>query len=432
MVRERTYQAVLVGFFATFALFFLTIVDVRRGFLLPLSSYVQIGSPSTILHLHPLHPALLLVGGLGAWIAYRYMGGWEERLRDKGVRLSALANHLAVAIILFFIADLVFLYRGVPAARIAAAGKMGVGQAIPLALAPWWLRPFAEGTNYVLLVWHAMLLSILIGSLLLIHLLPFLKPLVGRGGFRGHLAGTALALPQPFCSCCSGPIGSMLYRGGASLGATLAFVVSSPMLNITALILALLLLPMPFALTRILGGILVGVFITFAVGRVASGWVANPRPNKLALVFSRYADLFRLERSLKGGRIDSPTALIKSWLDMSWRFARVVVPVVFLGAVATAAVVALLPLPRNDFIGVIIASAFGTMLMVPTWTEIPLAGGLINQGLTGPAAALLLTLPAVSIPCLAVIAGALGNLRVPIFLGLAVFVVGLLTGLAFI
>lgn len=434
------YHAALAAFFAAFSLFFLALVNMRRGFLLPLSSYLKIGSPSGILYLHPAPLALLVAGGLGAWLAYRYMNKLEKALRESGASLAAKSQCLALGMTLFFVADL-FIYRGVPATRIAAAGKMGLGQAIPLTVFPWWLRPLGEGINYFALVWHATLLAILIGGLVLLVLGPFLKGLAGKGGFRAHLAGTALALPQPFCSCCSAPIGSMLYRGGASLGATLAFVVSSPMLNVTALTLAVLLLPTPFALTRVLGGVLVGIFLTYAVCRATSGWDAlkpgrEIRPGGLGRLITRlvhwYASLFHLESFLKEKSIDSPVGLITNWLGMSWRLARLVVPVLFLGAVATAAIVAALPSPRNDFVGVIIAAAFGTMLMVPTWTEIPLAAGLINQGLYGPAAALLLTLPAVSIPCLVVIAGAISNWRAAAMLGFSVFVLGLLSGLAFL
>ncbi len=57
---------------------------------------------------------------------------------------------------------------------------------------------------------------------------------------------------------------------------------------------------------------------------------------------------------------------------------------------------------------------------------------LLQQGATGPAAALLLTLPAVSLPSLAIVAGALGSYRVPLVLGTVVFVAGALAGLAFL
>ncbi|MBI2858650.1 MAG: permease, partial [Chloroflexi bacterium] len=51
---------------------------------------------------------------------------------------------------------------------------------------------------------------------------------------------------------------------------------------------------------------------------------------------------------------------------------------------------------------------------------------------TSPAAALLLTLPAVSIPCLAVLGGATRSLKVPLLLGAAVMLAGIIAGLMFL
>ena len=279
----------------------------------------------------------------------------------------------------------------------------------------------------------------LIGALFLTLVVGLLKSWVGGSGFRSHLAGAFLALGHPFCSCCAAPVGATLYRGGASLGPTLAFVVSSPMLNLSSLVLAVSLLPLDFAVLRIGGGLVVGVLVTYLVSVVASGWAEKaPRvspPNKLEELSSRTLDAFsrwfQFETFLGGRSPDSPSALIATWLDMAWRLGRVVAPVLFVGSVVTAAVVMVIPSPTNDFVGIVAAAAFGTLLMAPTWTELPIALGLISQGLAGPAAALLLTLPAVSIPCLVIVGGATANWRAALLLGVLVFGVGTLVGMGF-
>lgn len=70
--------------------------------------------------------------------------------------------------------------------------------------------------------------------------------------------------------------------------------------------------------------------------------------------------------------------------------------------------------------------------MAPAWTEIPLAARFINDGLTGIAAVVLIALPAVSLPCLIIIAGAVRSLKVAIIFGLAVFAAAVLAGIAFL
>lgn len=432
------YYLSLATFLAAMGLLLFTVVEMRRAFLFPLTDYFKVGSPSAILYFNPGHVPLLVLAGLGLWLGYRAMVRLEERLK-VGINLKAMTNLLAIALGAFLVTDL-FIYRGVPASRIVAAGQIGVGQAIPADAFQGWLAPLGQGINYLALVWHATVLGLLIGALLLAVVVRFLRPVLGRTGFKAHLAGAAVGIPQPFCSCCAAPIGAALYSGGAALGPTLAFVVSSPMLNPTSLVLATVLLPGEFALLRIVGGLAVGVLLTYAVSLAASRWASReargPRPNRLVALFAKlvasYSQLFRFGDLVKASNVDSPAALVSTWLPLAWKLGRVVVPVLFIGSVVTAAVVQAVPSPGDGLPGVIWAAAFGTLLMVPTWTELPIAGGFIREGLPGPAAALLLTLPAVSIPCLVIVAGAVRSFRVVFLLGLLVFLAGVGAGALFL
>lgn len=432
------YQASLVALTASVGLLLFIVVEMRRAFLFPLTDYLKIGAPSVILYFDPRHLPLLALGGLGVWLSYRYLVRWENALRGGSADLSGLTRLLGLGLLGLLIVDL-FIYRGVPASRIVAAGKTGVGQAVPLESFGGWLRPLGEGINYIALVWHATILGVLIGALFLTLVAGLLKNWVGGSGLRSHLAGAFLALGHPFCSCCAAPVGAALYRGGASLGPTLAFVVSSPMLNITSLILATALLPMEFALLRIGGGVVVGILVTYLVSMIASAWTKDETavgpPNRLVDLSSRlvntFSRWFQFEVFLEGIVPDSPSVLLTTWLRVAWRLGRVVVPVLFLGSVLTSAIVMVLPAPTNDLLGIVVAAAFGTLLMVPTWTELPIALGLIREGLVGPAAALLLTLPAVSIPCLVIIGAATAKYRVALLLGAFVFGVGVLAGIWF-
>lgn len=450
MTRERAlkvgltrYYISTAAFLVSLGLLLLTVVDIRRGFLFP--DYFKVGAPSTLLNLDPYHLPLLLVGGLGVWLAYRYMARLEKGLKERGIDLKTLARVVAIVIGVLLVIDL-FTYRGVPASRIVDAGEMGVGPGtmglgwgIPVASFPGWLQPMAEGINYLLVVWHATALGMLLGGLFLVAGAGIMVRMKGRG-FGAHLTGVATALPQPFCSCCASPIGATLYRKGASLGPVLAFTVSSPMLNITGLVLASVLLPTEFALLRIGGGIIVGVFITYGVSLIAARWViegeAEVRHGKLfewsSRILGAYSRLFHFERLFSEGAVDSPAVLISNWLGMAWRLARVVVPVLLVGSVLAVYVVQIMPDYGNNIIGVAVTAIFATLLMVPTWTEIPLAAGLINNGLTGIAAVVLITLPAVSMPCLFIIAGAVRSLKVALILGLSVLLAGILAGIIFL
>lgn len=442
-IRRTHYYLSTAAFLVSLGLLLLTVVDIRRGFLF--SDYFKVGAPSTLLNLDLRHLPLLLVGSLGIWLSYRYMKRLENSLKEEHLNLQYMTKVVAIVIGVFLIIDL-FTYRGVPASRIIASGEMaanpgtmGLVWAIPIASFPDWLQPMAEGINYLFVVWHATALSMLLGGFFLVAGAGIIVRMKGRG-FGAHLAGVASALPQPFCSCCAASIGAPLYRKGASLGPVLAFTISSPMLNITTLILAVALLPIEFAILRIAGGIIVGVFITYGVSLIAARWVTGEetetKGGKLfewaTKMFGAYSRLFHFEKLFSETTVDSPTALISNWLGMTWRLTRVVIPLFIVFSVLAVYIVQVMPDSGNNIIGVTVTAIFATLLMVPTWAEIPLAVGLINNGLTGIAAAVLITLPAVSLPCLFIIGGAIRSLKVTLALGISVLITGILAGIIFL
>lgn len=148
-------------------------------------------------------------------------------------------------------------------------------------------------------------------------------------------------------------------------------------------------------------------------------------------IFNRYCQLFQFEPIER--MAITPAGLIRGWVSSTWRMARVVVPTLAVGGVVAGAIVTFLPnLFSNNVIGILLAAGLGTILMISTWTEIPVAAILAAQGLTGPAAALLVTLPVISLPCLIIFGGALGSGKVPLLVGLVTFVFGVIAGVLFL
>ena len=444
-VSPAHYYTGIAAFLVSLAILLLTVVDIRRGFLFS-PNYFKAGNPSVLLNLNLGQLPLLLIGGLGVWLAYRYMKGFEKSYKGRDLNLKTLAIVMAIAIGVLIVIDL-FIYRGVPASRTLEAGKMsagagimGQGLAIPIASLPEWLQPAGDGINYLLLVWHATILGVLLGSLSLVAVGTSLITRLKGNGFGAHLLGAAMALPTPFCSCCAAPIGGALYRKGASLGPVLAFTIAAPMLNITTLILAASLLPVKFALLRIAGGIIVAVFLPYAVSLIASRWITDEETGvkhgrlvSWATNFmTAYSRLFHFENLIVTESPKSPTALISTWMTMAGRLAKVVIPIFIVTAPLTAYIVRFMPDTANNLLGVIITSFFATLLMSPTWSEIAFAGGMIAKGFPALAAVSLIALPAVSIPCLLIISGAIGKMRIAVITGLAVFLAGIIAGVIFL
>jgi hypothetical protein len=86
----------------------------------------------------------------------------------------------------------------------------------------------------------------------------------------------------------------------------------------------------------------------------------------------------------------------------------------------------------NNAASVIVSAVAGTFFMISTWSEIPMALALIRSGFDGPAAALLVVLPAISLPCMILLGGALQRFRLVAALSIAVMLVGIGAGILFL
>lgn len=428
------YHASVAGFFVFLSLLLLTIVDARRAFL-----GLDYSFSSPVISLSNFHLILAMTGIVGLSFAILLMARFEAQLLNSGWKLSTQTKLVAILLFAVLVTDL-FVYRGVAALRASSKGKLTLWQLIPLDATPVYLKPLAGAINYLALVWHATMLSILLSSLFLLVLPELLKPFLNSGGLKSHVAGVALALPQPFCSCCSAPVASTIYKQGASVNSSLSFLVSSPMLNITTLMLAALLLPPTFASIRIFAGVLFAFPLTYILSLLSLKWQAlenlEEKPAKthrmLSNLLNRYCNLFTSILT-RNQTVSSPFRLISLWGKTTLRIAKIMVPLLFLGSLLASALTILLPSYfENNFLGVILASAIGTLLMIPTWTEIPVAQKLIENGFLGPAAAMLVTLPAISLPCLLIFGGSMGNFKTAFLLGLTTFTFGVAMGLMFL
>ena len=85
----------------------------------------------------------------------------------------------------------------------------------------------------------------------------------------------------------------------------------------------------------------------------------------------------------------------------------------------------------NTVVGNLIASVFGAFMYFSTLTEIPILQALIAKGMaSGPALALLLAGPSLSLPNMLVVRGILGNKKTAVYI-LLVIIYSTLAGLIF-
>ncbi len=132
------------------------------------------------------------------------------------------------------------------------------------------------------------------------------------------------------------------------------------------------------------------------------------------------------------------------WFGATWSFAKQILPLLLLGVLIAGALLGrpgeegLIPsswvsaaVGGNSLRANFFASIAGAFMYFATLTEVPIVEGLIGSGMgKGPALALLLAGPAMSLPSLLVIRSVMGNKKTLAFI-LLVVIMATITGMAF-
>lgn len=138
----------------------------------------------------------------------------------------------------------------------------------------------------------------------------------------------------------------------------------------------------------------------------------------------------------------------REWFDATWGFAKQILPLLLIGVLVAGALLGrpgnegLIPetwvarsVGGNSLSANLFASVAGAFMYFATLTEVPILQGLIGNGMgKGPALALLLAGPALSLPNMLVIRSVMGTKRTAVFVGLVVVMAtasGMIYGSAF-
>jgi uncharacterized protein len=298
------------------------------------------------------------------------------------------------------------------------------------------------------------------------------------------VSGAILAV----CSCTVLPIFKGIYKKGAGLGPAVAFLYSGPAINILAIVLSAKVFGWKLGTARAIGAmafsIIIGLAMAFlfrkddkkraADARMFSAPDEEPRRSLRQMIVYMASMIgilvFVNWASSKGGSaawdaiygskwwIAGAFALVLGYTIIRWfnkdervewvaatrDFSLQILPLLFGGVLVAGFLLgrpghdALIPsdwiagaLGGNSILSNFLASFAGALMYFATLTEIPIVQGLLGAGMgQGPALALLLAGPSLSLPSILVIAGELGWKKTLTYTGL---VVGLstLAGIAF-
>lgn len=286
------------------------------------------------------------------------------------------------------------------------------------------------------------------------------------------VSGAVLAV----CSCTVLPLFAGIYMRGAGLGPASAFLYSGPAINVLAIVLTSRVLGLELGVARAVGAVVfsvvIGLLMSLIFGREEEArqegfvqlqeetadrplWktVVNLAAMIVFLVFANWAAprtgggiweaVYRSRWVLAGAglvlTVISGLAWFSSderaeWLSSTRDYALQVMPLLFAGVLAAGFLLgrpgheALIPgryvamLVGGNSLGAnFFASLSGAFMYFATLTEVPILQGLLGAGMgKGPALALLLAGPALSLPSMLVINSILGLRKTVAYVALVV------------
>ncbi|MEX3934715.1 permease [Paraburkholderia phymatum] len=275
---------------------------------------------------------------------------------------------------------------------IGASILMGSATSPP---APSWHAALGYALAYGKAIWQAMVLGLLLGSAVQ-ALLPahWVARLLGKTGFGSVAAGGLLSLPGMMCTCCAAPVVAGLRERQASPGGAIAFWLGNSVLNPATLVFMGFVLGWQWTGLRIV----LGAAMVFGLGYLV---------NRLVTPVEAQAADARLIELVDEQRSGSPFV---RWVTIFVRMAVRLVPeyivlVLLLGAARAWLFPHVSPEIGNDFVWIVALAVAGMLFVIPTAGEVPIIQAMLSLGMgVGPAGALLMTLPPISVPSLAMLA----------------------------
>jgi hypothetical protein len=288
------------------------------------------------------------------------------------------------------------------------------------------------------------------------------------------VSGTILAV----CSCTVLPLFAGIYTRGAGIGPATAFLYSGPAINVLAITMTSKILGWQLGLARAVGAVIfavvTGVLMSFIFRKDdasrTEGQIYVPEDDAkkrsllqetiymftmiLILVFAAFAKpspdstglwpaIFAVKWYITIFLLIVLVWMIKvwftkeecvNWVESTWTFMKQIFPLLFGGVIIAGFLLgrpghpALIPdqyiqslLGGNSLWANLFASVAGALMYFATLTEVPILQGLLGAGMgKGPALALLLAGPALSLPNMLVIGGVLGVKKTITFCGIIV------------
>jgi uncharacterized membrane protein YraQ (UPF0718 family) len=279
------------------------------------------------------------------------------------------------------------------------------------------------------------------------------------------VSGAILAV----CSCTILPLFAGIRKRGAGLGPAITFLFSGPAINIAAMFLTISVLGISIGIARIISAVLLSMLVGLTMQAIFREKVEKEKlliqeteeshlSNKVMFAFFGLmigvlvVNGLQISKTIKYSLMGAFTLgvvglvlwkfhdhITQKWLNETWNFSKMLLPLLFIGVFIAGFIMPLLPqtlienlVGQNTILGNIVASIFGAFMYFSTLTEIPILQALIAKGMSsGPALALLLAGPSLSLPNMLVVRRVLGTKKTAVYIVLVIIyatIAGLLFG----
>ena len=234
----------------------------------------------------------------------------------------------------------------------------------------------------------------------------FFERHLAKENFKSVLLAGLIGIPLPLCSCGVIPTAISLRKDGASRGATVAFMISTPQIGVDSIIATYSMMGLPFAIVRPLVALLTSI---------AGGSVTT--------LFSKDEIIVRQNTSCElrpNGKSRILEFLRYSFIDLVQNIGKWLV----IGLVIGTLITILIPdtfftdLNLPSIVTMLIVLVIAVPMYVCSTGSIPIAAALIMKGLSpGAALVLLIAGPGVSLASLLVVGKSLGKKQLLFYLG---------------
>lgn len=220
------------------------------------------------------------------------------------------------------------------------------------------------------------------------------KRILGRyKGIGANVMGALLGTVTPFCSCSSIPLFIGFTRAGLPTGVTFSFLISSPLVDLGALVLLISIFGFPIALAYVIAGLVLAVIGGTIIEKSGAG---------------RYVEDFVLEGNaveVSGCEMSRKDRLVYAKDQMKSTY-RKVWPYILIGVAVGALIHNWIPkglieavLGINNPFSVLIATGVGAPMYADIFGTLPVAEALFLKGVgVGTILAFMMSVTALSLP----------------------------------